>query len=602
MSIYDSSTVKNVLYEQNRDYEGRLTWQNAYNDVALSAGKASTVLEKDYDTAVLDAYKSYLDNNKSIASSGLATGRAGAYQYNKEALGSAYDSYLTQLQEGQSKLASTYAENVAAIDQLLEQQAQNTIDYADSFYGYLEKLVEQYNTDQYNYNNMYTYNAETGQYMDADGNVVDAFDGLFTNPDWAKYLQTDSNGNLITDENGNVSLRSYNDLYNSFYTTQDGTIVANDVGQNFFDQLLNGRVGDYSFEQYLSEENPELYEWAKTYNTYNWSGGAYGNNADSFKQLVGLDPNDYEYNFTDYGGGLNRDQIVNAFTQNDQILQDIAGLDLTIDENRSTALESLNTAINSLYDTAETLGLDVDRTELEQTYNSLYTAISNNSLDAIDDATLAEWYRAQLKAEYGEDQLITFTDADGNTYRNTSVDNIPDDALAHVARNNNMLKRQYLSSELNALQQKYLDVQRDYVNELIGQRNESMSNSGLNSPYSDYVNSLNDHRTAYYKTLPNKTTIGSVSSNVSLDSYWYRDHVGSTITDNNGKKWKVVGYITNSGNNLGLANNGDAGLHEYIGSDDKNITDGQITKGAKENTYYMALAGFGSWALLEPVD
>ena len=41
-------------------------------------------------------------------------------------------------------------------------------------------------------------------------------------------------------------------------------------------------------------------------------------------------------------------------------------------------------------------------------------------------------------------------------------------------------------------------------------------------------------------------------------------------------------------------------LSSIIGTDDFNTEDGKITKGALNNTFYVAMGGTGTWLVLEP--
>ena len=174
-AVFTASNIKDQLYNQNRDYNNRLTWQTALSDNKLMAGKAQSQLIDQYNTASADAYVSYLKNKNAIENSAIVgAGKDMLLQDNELALQEAYNSYRSQLAEGSAQVANAAAESETAIAEALEQQAQYTADYANAHWDYLEQLYYDYTQGNNQIFDSRLWNKYVVQepVLDADGNPV----------------------------------------------------------------------------------------------------------------------------------------------------------------------------------------------------------------------------------------------------------------------------------------------------------------------------------------------------------------------------------------------------------------------------------------------
>lgn len=279
MAIYTASEAQKQLLNSNRDYNNRLTWQNAIQGVNASANASLSQLEKQYAGATADAYTSYLKNKNALEASGaVGTGLQNLLQENYNTLEQAYNSYQQSLLQGQAQVQQAANEQLENIYSSLEEQAQNSADYTNLHVDYLQSLWDAY---------------EAGE------------NTLFDDPYWTRFKAYyeptyDDNGNIVYDDNGNIvynqdiaSLINSKDLEQMMFT--DGQL--NDIGKDILRQLENDTanrdLGVQSWNDYLTDTNPELAEWAQSYNSYNYTPGM--TNAATMRELYGLSSDDYTY-------------------------------------------------------------------------------------------------------------------------------------------------------------------------------------------------------------------------------------------------------------------------------------------------------------------
>lgn len=341
-AIFTSGNVKNQLYNQNRDYNNRLTWQTAMSNATLAAGNAQSQLIDQYNTASADAYVAYLKNRNAIENSAIVgAGKQTLLQDNELALQEAYNSYRSQLAEGSAQVASAEEESKAAISEALEEQAQYTADYANAHWDYLEQLYYDYTQGENTVFDSDLWNKYVVQepVLDAEGNPM-----------------FDDQGNPITE--GRIMTRE--ELASTLYDANGNLTLA---GVDFYDQIENaiaqGGTG-MSWGDYLAANNEDLYNWASSYNPYNYT--FEGTNAGTFRTMVGMASNDNQWSFAERYGGMSEEQLERLFTPLKDSLEQLNSFDSETEADK--IVEGVKGVNDSLWDTAEALGLDGQIEEL----------------------------------------------------------------------------------------------------------------------------------------------------------------------------------------------------------------------------------------------
>lgn len=354
-TIYTASQAKKELLESNRYYNNRLTWQNAITGVNAQAMEAQSKLNQQYINASTDAYVQYLQNKNALEGSNVVgVGREQLLQQTELALQDAYNSYAQSLQSGHANISAGQQEQLTNIENALEQQAQYSADYTNAHIAYLKELWRRY---------------ENGE------------NTLFDDLNWAKYKRyivamTDEEGNPIRDENGNIM---YDETQPSLLTDDELAAILYDEqgltfsGVDFFDQLENEIANydtGYSWSDYLQETNPELYNWANSYNPYNYT--SEGSNAGTMRTMYGMLSDDYTYQYAERFGGITESQLKSTWNE----LRNAIDID---NLNVNTNFDDVNKAISDLI---KDFGLT---SELEA------AGLTTESIKQISDAILKEY-------------------------------------------------------------------------------------------------------------------------------------------------------------------------------------------------------------------
>lgn len=293
--IQTTSNVARQLKELNRDYYGRQTWKNMYSNVDFQRQIAINDLTTLYNEDVAKAYASAFAQKSIVANSDLGTGYKEQLDNSLDtALQEAFNTYRRNYLTDVNSVNDTAAVANAEIDELLEQESQNYVDYDNATYAYLE----------------YLYNLAF-----PDDDVADEkLSAMFANDNWSKYL---------VNEDGQTRLMTQEEIRaNNYDLDEFGQGTINRTGKDYYDQMLNGlsqyEGGKYSFNKWLAEENPELYQWSQSGNPFNYTQA--GTNAGSFKASQGLESTDDLYSFTErFGGMTDKDFIEKAQPHIDSI-------------------------------------------------------------------------------------------------------------------------------------------------------------------------------------------------------------------------------------------------------------------------------------------
>lgn len=351
--IFNKSNIKQQLAEANRDYYGRKTWENLFSSVDLTRQQESNVLKRDYAEAISDAYSSAYKTNMNIMASNIGQGyKLEAMTDTDIALEQAYDSYRNNYLKAVSEVEASAAKATQQIDEALTEQADYTKQLADAPYKYLTYMYDRWQKGE-------------------DANSP------FATGTWDKYLRKD--------EEGNIRLATWEEL--AAFGAQDPdskewTGMFDDKGNltvkgvDFYDQMFNEMSGantSTTFGAWLSEENPELFSWASSYNPYDYTDA--GTNLGSFKTMVGMTSTDQKYAFIERFGGLTEKELnaqFDGFTkQAEELSNRIASSDGTNTKDITNGYINL---LNDVKVLTDKLGITED---FEKSLNMSFSDVAN---------------------------------------------------------------------------------------------------------------------------------------------------------------------------------------------------------------------------------
>ena len=334
--IQTSDQAKKFL-QGMRNATGSRSFDSLYAANELAGMKAEQQVEQQYGEQIGQAYKSAMAQRSNILSSNLGTGYKDAMLGDTDQyLSKAYDQYMSKLSQSKQAIASSVGKANEAVTSELEKQAANVLEYnkaapkyADYYMNWLKN-----NLSEEEYSEIVN-SADWKNYMTADfGDDAETkarYDEL-TSLEEAGTLSPEQETELKQLRASYYRLKSEQELTTPAYveevdpetgeTYKHWTSIVDDQGNlteagiNYYDFLENyaatRKDAGPSWEQYLSETNPELLDWAKTYNPYLagtkdpfWAG--------TMRTAHGTMSNDYKYTFLERMGGLSSKQIDSVF-------------------------------------------------------------------------------------------------------------------------------------------------------------------------------------------------------------------------------------------------------------------------------------------------
>jgi hypothetical protein len=325
--VFDKNDVKQQLRKYNRTYDGRRFWSGLYGSVGQQLHQGSNDIESAYSNAILEAYKSKYGSDQFVAGSSLGDARKQQlFEANEALLQEAYSANQANRLAQYSALQMDAQKQIQSYDELLNQQAQNVSDYAQSHFDYLQYL--------------YDDAIENG---DLESSI------FMTDPQWSKYLTIDP-------ETQEYTLVDMNDLKSTFF---DESGELNVRGIDFFDQMENQMSGEggqraKSFDEYLYENNSELFDWKNQYNPYNYT--EEGSNAGSFREMVSRASTDATYTFMERAGGMSREQAHAVIDSYDEKFNNLIN-DLYSGAKPQKTIDDLKAQFDELRTLAESLGV-----------------------------------------------------------------------------------------------------------------------------------------------------------------------------------------------------------------------------------------------------
>ena len=334
--IQTSDQAKKFLQDM-RNATGSRSFGSLYAANELAGMKAEQQVEQQYGEQIGQAYKSAMAQRSNILSSNLGTGYKDAMLGDTDQyLSKAYDQYMSKLSQSKQAIASSVGKANEAVTSELEKQAANVLEYnkaapkyADYYMNWLKN-----NLSEEEYSEIVN-SADWKNYMTADFG-----DDAETQARYDELAALEEAGTLSPEQETELKqlrasyyrLKSEQELTTPAYveevdpetgeTYKHWTSIVDDQGNltepgiNYYDFLENyaatRKDAGPSWEQYLSETNPELLDWAKTYNPYLagtkdpfWAG--------TMRTAHGTMSNDYKYTFLERMGGLSSKQIDSVF-------------------------------------------------------------------------------------------------------------------------------------------------------------------------------------------------------------------------------------------------------------------------------------------------
>lgn len=334
--IQTSDQAKKFL-QGMRNATGSRSFGSLYAANELAGARAEQQVEQQYGEQIGQAYKSAMAQRSNILSSNLGTGYKDAMLGDTDQyLSKAYDQYMSKLSQSKQAIASSVGKANEVVTDELEKQAANVLELNKSYSPYSEYYMEwlKNNLSEEEYSEIVN-SADWKNYMTADFG-----DDAETKARYDELTSLEESGTLSPEQEAELKalrasyyrLKSEQELTTPAYveevdpetgeTYKHWTSIVDDQGNlteagiNYYDFLENyaatRKDAGPSWEQYLSETNPELLDWAKTYNPYLagtkdpfWAG--------TMRTAHGTMSNDYKYTFLERMGGLSSKQIDSVF-------------------------------------------------------------------------------------------------------------------------------------------------------------------------------------------------------------------------------------------------------------------------------------------------
>lgn len=334
--IQTSDQAKKFLQDM-RNATGSRSFGSLYAANELAGMKAEQQVEQQYGEQIGQAYKSAMAQRFNILSSNLGTGYKEAMLGDTDQyLSKAYDQYMSKLSQSKQAIASSVSKANEAVTEKLDKTAANVLELNKSYSPYSEYYMEwiRNNLSEEEYSEIVN-SADWRNYMTADFG-----DDAETQARYNELVALEEEGKLSPEQEAELKelrtsyyrLKSEQELTTPAYveevdpetgeTYKHWTSLVDDQGNlteagiNYYDFLENyaaTRQGKGpSWEQYLSETNPELLDWAKTYNPY-LAGAEDPFWAGTMRTAHGTVSNDYKYTFLERMGGLSSKQIDSVF-------------------------------------------------------------------------------------------------------------------------------------------------------------------------------------------------------------------------------------------------------------------------------------------------
>ena len=409
-----ASDIKALLEEEDTQLNGVRSWKQLFSGAAQNYAQQNAAAASSFSDTIAQAYKSSMAQNNSIMGAGLNAGATRELiDSNREALHSAYQTYIQNYGKAVATNAQTYSNTVGAYNKELTTRAENFSKLYNYAYKYLaEELVgSKYKTDVTN-----GPIANDTSWLSAN-----EFDWLY-DEDTQSALSWEELSKTLFDENNNLT----------------------DRGREFFDAMFNSQTKGYitsdgkatrGFDQWLSDTDAELRDWYVQGDSYNYTED--GSNFGTAKQLLGLKSTDSDYRPSEYvrvGDEVkirvnSADDVLSQFERFDKLEKDFLELEKEYEKhknasshNKHSAYEYLNmqTKYDQKKDAYEVAKKEFNdawnkilsdaQSDLDITLGKFKTVIGTDSYTEFEKSyggliNLIELYYKNLKNHYSEEDF-----------------------------------------------------------------------------------------------------------------------------------------------------------------------------------------------------
>ena len=423
-----ASDMAQILEKNDKTAQGIRTWRSLFGNASLANASAMDKLTTSYSDTIAQAYRANLEQENQIMGAGLSSGATKSLlALSRDELQQTYDNYLANYSSALGSVASAYNEEVATIASALGDRSQNLSDLYNSAYQYLSEEI---------YPSTYT---------DPNGNVSNYLDNYGL--DW------------LYNTDGTTSLKTWDQISNQMFD-DNGELTPD--GQKFFNAMFNARPEGYqltdedgnivntrTFDQWLSDANPELREWYAGADPFNYT--FTGTNKGTSQSLLGIDSTMQSPTYNNSLAGVRTfaDKQYNTFIPNFKTLYS--------NTMKGMANKDANSPVYSpttIDDFAKTFGERYagQRDSIKKTLGDTYEKMVQENKELFD--TLDEYIeklstkKANDKWSYGTDMTLRVA-----VKGIESLANLEDDKLY-----NDLLKLDELFQEAVTVAEKYLEA------------------------------------------------------------------------------------------------------------------------------------------------
>lgn len=287
MNITESD-MRRLLEQNDRQQSGVRTWRQLFGNAALGHEAQTAGITSDYSDAIAQAYKSNLAQNSAILNSGISAGATKELlMQNRDALHSAYQTYVQNYGKDMTTATNAYLNEQAAIDTALNERSANFANLYNSAYKYL--IDEVYGASRTTDGQTFNYMTEKGLDWMLNENQELLSDGEL----WRKMFNADDSlnayGKMFFDAMLNAT--SASSLAGDYMTLKGDRMRG-------FDEWLSGQ--EDTFENYdkttlpgMAKTGKELRDWWVTQDPFNYNFA--GTNRGTANILTGRESTDSEY-------------------------------------------------------------------------------------------------------------------------------------------------------------------------------------------------------------------------------------------------------------------------------------------------------------------
>ena len=353
-------------------------WTEASDALSLSYSKSLESVNRQYDEAILQAYRASEQNKQFAGTYGLVgLGRGALISSQDAALMEAYNTYKMKQAEQQSELYQNYLSGQQNLQAALQERAENFVSLEQSYYDYAKYIYDEY-------------------YGNRNANIQNPFDvNAPVNWNWLLTQSYDEEGNPVVDEEGNpiMELRNRQDLYSELY---DEHRNLTGKGTMFYDLIENRQYqGVTSYGQWLQETNPELYSWAYDPNQNIYDSSSDNTNAGTFRELTGRSSTDYDYTWIEHVAALDEGEIKSVFEPMTEKLNELANVNMK--DKAAGYLDAMKPAVQEVKKLALELGIYQDMERMGVDWNKLMSLPEEMRKQVKTGGQMAEnWFRDYL--------------------------------------------------------------------------------------------------------------------------------------------------------------------------------------------------------------